>query len=190
MGFKRKRDVDVSPFSTESFTASTPEAQSPTPLPDGQSAMDVDSFPRVKSQEAWNDRGLGGELGSRTRKRFRDGRPDEDVVQSMHTAVSSSGLRRILTEVYREDTPHTFRGSACPAHGRRSAPSRSQTTSRDRLPKRDVQDPHATKATKVNITLFLEHFRATSSIVCSEVPRPREPAALHEREDHECTAMR
>ncbi|KAF2192099.1 hypothetical protein K469DRAFT_716587 [Zopfia rhizophila CBS 207.26] len=84
MGLKRKRSIDESPLSTSSFTASTPEAQSPTPMPhqfDG--AMDIDIESRFNANPSWNfhsGRLSSSDLNTRTRKRFRDNRPDERVI--------------------------------------------------------------------------------------------------------------
>lgn len=83
MGFKRKRSMDDSPMSISSFGAvSTPEAQSPTPFPqhcDG--AMDIDAAAR---STAWDfmsaSRVKSSDWGNRTRKRFRDNRPDERAI--------------------------------------------------------------------------------------------------------------
>jgi hypothetical protein len=83
MGLKRKRSMDQSPLSTSSYTASTPEAQSPTPLPDNHFAMDMDISPRFnmsRARDAHNGRVTSSDLGCRTRKRFRDNRPDESVI--------------------------------------------------------------------------------------------------------------
>ncbi|KAF2201506.1 hypothetical protein GQ43DRAFT_415675 [Delitschia confertaspora ATCC 74209] len=86
MALKRKRSVDLSPLSTSSFSASTPEAQSPSPLPHQfHQAMDIESCSNhFNSISTWNmhtGRLLSSDLGSRTRKRFRDNRPDERVIQ-------------------------------------------------------------------------------------------------------------
>ncbi|KAH7402878.1 hypothetical protein BKA66DRAFT_507732 [Pyrenochaeta sp. MPI-SDFR-AT-0127] len=83
MGFKRKRSMDDSPLSISSFGAvSTPDAQSPTPFPqhfDG--AMDIDTASR---SNAWDftsaSRVKSSDWGNRTRKRFRDNRPDERAI--------------------------------------------------------------------------------------------------------------
>ncbi|KAF2254477.1 hypothetical protein BU26DRAFT_537266 [Trematosphaeria pertusa] len=84
MGLKRKRSTDESPLSASSFgTAPTPEAQSPTPMPDA--AMDIDISSHFQTNRfAWDfssvGRVKGGDWGNRTRKRFRDNRPDERVI--------------------------------------------------------------------------------------------------------------
>ncbi|KAF2476661.1 uncharacterized protein BDR25DRAFT_252819 [Lindgomyces ingoldianus] len=84
MGLKRKRSMDDSPVSTSSFAASTPEAQSPTPIPhqfDG--AMDLDISSHFSLGRWWESRPgrlSSSDVGSRTRKRFRDNRPDERVI--------------------------------------------------------------------------------------------------------------
>ncbi|KAF2000261.1 hypothetical protein P154DRAFT_522734 [Amniculicola lignicola CBS 123094] len=85
MGFKRKRAADDSPASVSSFSPSTPEAQSPTPLPhDHDSAMDLTISSRFSfSPSRWgfpSSRLGSSDLGSRTRKRFRDNRPEERVI--------------------------------------------------------------------------------------------------------------
>ncbi|KAF2653548.1 hypothetical protein K491DRAFT_717942 [Lophiostoma macrostomum CBS 122681] len=77
---KRKRSMDLSPLSTSSYTASTPEAQSPTPLPNNHLAMDMDISPRFNMSQAQEVRNGWGMSSGRTRKRFRDNRPDESVV--------------------------------------------------------------------------------------------------------------
>lgn len=84
MGLKRKRSIDESPVSVSSYATSTPEAQSPTPLPDDyDGAMDLDISTSFNFSKSWNWRRKGVEgtdVGSRTRKRFRDNRPDERVI--------------------------------------------------------------------------------------------------------------
>ncbi|KAH7120004.1 hypothetical protein B0J11DRAFT_73417 [Dendryphion nanum] len=94
MGFKRKRSVSTSPMSISSFgSAPTPEAQSPTPMPDNYANrmdmdMDIDLAPVSRFQfgssnslnSRWSHRLDSSDMGSRTRKRFRDNRPDERVV--------------------------------------------------------------------------------------------------------------
>ncbi|KAF2110369.1 hypothetical protein BDV96DRAFT_501234 [Lophiotrema nucula] len=85
MGFKRKRSIDQSPLSVSSWTASTPEAQSPTPLPhDMDTVMDLDISSRLDTdfRKRWESRRerLHSDIGSRTRKRFRDNRPDERAI--------------------------------------------------------------------------------------------------------------
>jgi hypothetical protein len=84
MGFKRKRSVDDSPLSISSYGAvSTPTAQSPTHLQsfDGAMDMDVDTLPRHNGWDfASASRTKGGDWGNRTRKRFRDNRPDAQAI--------------------------------------------------------------------------------------------------------------
>ncbi|KAF2027009.1 hypothetical protein EK21DRAFT_72909 [Setomelanomma holmii] len=85
MGFKRKRSVDDSPLSISSYGAvSTPEAQSPTPFPqgfDGAMDMDMDTASRHNGWDfASASRVKSGDWGNRTRKRFRDNRPDERAI--------------------------------------------------------------------------------------------------------------
>jgi hypothetical protein len=81
MALKRKRSSDESPLSISSYTASTPDAQSPTPLPDQyDGAMELD-MPRSFDLWARRKGGMeGSSLGCRTRKRVRDNRPDERVI--------------------------------------------------------------------------------------------------------------
>jgi hypothetical protein len=83
MGSKRKRSDDDSPLSVSSYGAfSTPEAQSPIPFPrsfDG--AMDVDTSSRHTGWDfARASRVKSSDWGNRTRKRFRDNRPDENAI--------------------------------------------------------------------------------------------------------------
>jgi hypothetical protein len=81
MALKRKRSPDESPLSISSYTGSTPDAQSPTPLPDQyDGAMELD-MPRSFDLWARRKGGVeGSSLGCRTRKRVRDNRPDERVI--------------------------------------------------------------------------------------------------------------
>ncbi|KAF2440314.1 hypothetical protein P171DRAFT_394657 [Karstenula rhodostoma CBS 690.94] len=84
MGFKRKRSVDESPVSVSSFAGfATPDAQSPTPLPNGYSGMMNLDAPTSRGT-GWDFSNLGriksGDWGLRTRKRFRDNRPDEHII--------------------------------------------------------------------------------------------------------------
>ncbi|KAF2794781.1 hypothetical protein K505DRAFT_274559 [Melanomma pulvis-pyrius CBS 109.77] len=104
MGFKRKRSSDDSPLSISSFGgfSSTPEALSPTPLPDHGGAMDLDTISSSSTsrfnydfgKRSWGlpvTRVEASDLGSRTRKRFRDNRPDERVIheKTMHLLFSA-----------------------------------------------------------------------------------------------------
>ncbi|KAF2009329.1 hypothetical protein BU24DRAFT_428866 [Aaosphaeria arxii CBS 175.79] len=97
MGFKRKRStLDDSPLSMSSFASlNTPEAQSPTPIPHAlHSIMDIDPqsqpytdpaarFGPVKDWFAHAQRVKASDLGCRTRKRFRDNRPDERTIHEI-----------------------------------------------------------------------------------------------------------
>ncbi|CAO2657127.1 Nn.00g032530.m01.CDS01 [Neocucurbitaria sp. VM-36] len=85
MALKRKRSVDDSPLSISSFGAvSTPEAQSPTPFPhgfDGSMDLDVDTASRPNAWDFMSaSRVKNSDWGNRTRKRFRDNRPDERAI--------------------------------------------------------------------------------------------------------------
>ncbi|PSN69907.1 hypothetical protein BS50DRAFT_571237 [Corynespora cassiicola Philippines] len=87
MVLKRKRSVDESPLSLSSFGgfASTPEAQSPAHGFDNP--MDVDAPPTLHSSRfTWDfanaTRTKGSDWGLRTRKRFRDNRPDERAIHA------------------------------------------------------------------------------------------------------------
>jgi len=99
MGNKRKRsDDDDSPLSVSS-------CGSFAPTPEG---MDIDaSAPTSATQAAKFDFGRrswglavtrvdGSDLGSRTRKRFRDNRPDE---KSVHGTLDSAPLRSPYTQL-------------------------------------------------------------------------------------------
>ncbi|RYF43422.1 MAG: hypothetical protein EOO38_18860 [Cytophagaceae bacterium] len=91
MGFKRKRSADDSPLSISSYGfAPTPEVQSPTPFPlglDGAVDMDVDVAARNNGWDfASASRVKSSEWGNRTRKRFRDNRPDERAIHGKHDA--------------------------------------------------------------------------------------------------------
>jgi len=86
MAFKRKRSDDDSPLSVSSYggAVSTPEAQSPTPFVqsfDGSMDLDVDTSRHNGWDFASASRVKSGDWGNRTRKRFRDNRPD---VRSIH----------------------------------------------------------------------------------------------------------
>ncbi|OAG10708.1 uncharacterized protein CC84DRAFT_1139438 [Paraphaeosphaeria sporulosa] len=89
MGFKRKRSVDESPMSVSSFAGfATPDAQSPTPIPNGSSGMmDVDA--PASRGTGWDFSNLGriksSDWGLRTRKRVRDNRPDEHIIHAETT---------------------------------------------------------------------------------------------------------
>ena len=95
MGLKRKRTVDDSPLSVSSFGAvSTPEAQSPTPLPQGfDGAMDID-VTTLSRADVWDfmsaSRVKSSDWGNRTRKRVRDNRPDERAIHGMNVYMRSA----------------------------------------------------------------------------------------------------
>jgi hypothetical protein len=118
MGFKRKRSADDSPLSVSSYAAaSTPEAQSPTPFPqgfDGAMDMDVDTTSRHNGWDfASVSRVKSSDWGNRTRKRFRDNRPDERAIHGRHLSVHVYTLLDILT-LPREHSAETLRGATQP----------------------------------------------------------------------------
>lgn len=82
MSLKRKRSSDLSPLSTTSLLSRA--SQSPTPLlyPSLNGAMDVEAPAPNTQLWAWNRRKpfASSDLASRTRKRFRDNRPDERAI--------------------------------------------------------------------------------------------------------------
>jgi hypothetical protein len=87
MGLKRKLS-DASPFSVSSFgTISTPDAQSPAPFPqhcNNTMDLDTDAPPRPNGWDfASASRTKSSDWGNRTRKRHRDGRPDERTIHGM-----------------------------------------------------------------------------------------------------------
>lgn len=89
MAFKRKRSDDDSPLSVSSYSGavSTPEAQSPTPFPQsfyGSMDVDVDTTRSNGWDFASASRVKSSDWGNRTRKRFRDNRPDERSIHGMH----------------------------------------------------------------------------------------------------------
>lgn len=100
MVLKRKRSMDSSPLSISSFgTAPTPEAQSPCPFPDNfDFSMDLDTCPHsTLFSRSWDARLSSSEMGSRTRKRFRDNRPDERVIHGMYPIYTSQRLESYLS---------------------------------------------------------------------------------------------
>lgn len=96
MALKRKRSVDDSPLSVSSFGAvSTPEAQSPTPIPhsyNGSMDMEIDTASRLSGWDFISaSRVKNGDWGNRTRKRFRDNRPDERII---HGSKDPNSIKR------------------------------------------------------------------------------------------------
>ncbi|KAH3910988.1 hypothetical protein HBH56_139060 [Parastagonospora nodorum] len=84
MGSKRKRCMDDSPLSVSSYTWSTPETQSPIPFPHDAMQMDVDACSRNNGWDFANaSRVKSSDWGNRTRKRFRDNRPDERSIHEI-----------------------------------------------------------------------------------------------------------
>ncbi|KAF2260434.1 hypothetical protein CC78DRAFT_536416 [Lojkania enalia] len=82
MAGKRKRDVQESPVSTSSFASSTPEAPSPSNLPQGES-MELDTpsaRPVLSGSWEFHAARLAAEVDSRTRKRHRDDKPNERAI--------------------------------------------------------------------------------------------------------------
>ncbi|KAF2102399.1 hypothetical protein NA57DRAFT_51980 [Rhizodiscina lignyota] len=81
MGLKRKRsDVNISPESISSF-ASSRISVSPTPGGNDEMAIDVPVKAQPHSTWEWERRSASPwEVNSRTRKRFRDNRPDETTL--------------------------------------------------------------------------------------------------------------
>ncbi|KAF2704896.1 hypothetical protein K504DRAFT_471862 [Pleomassaria siparia CBS 279.74] len=115
MASKRKRSSDDSPLSasSSSFFARTPDSLSPAPFP-YSNAMDIDASSSSSSSSSsstctggipsnktagfdFGKRSWGlqvtrvDDVGGRTRKRFRDNRPDESVVhqKTMHILFSA-----------------------------------------------------------------------------------------------------
>ena len=102
MGVKRKRSFDSSPSSISSIAASScRESTSPTPMPRQlpERIMEMD-VPRNMSDSStwWHSRTdhLAATLNTRTRKRWRDNRPDDIVIHRMmpwnHSPVSATNL--------------------------------------------------------------------------------------------------
>ena len=89
MGVKRKRSFDSSPASIASITASScRESTSPTPMPRQlpESVMEMDVPGNTLGSPTWcRDRTdhLVAKLNSRTRKRWRDNRPDDTIIHRM-----------------------------------------------------------------------------------------------------------
>ena len=100
MGVKRKRSFDSSPASIASIAPSScRESTSPTPLPRQlpESAMEMDDPRNTSSLPAWchsRTDHLAAKLNCRTRKRWRDNRPDDTVIHRMlswnHSLVSAT----------------------------------------------------------------------------------------------------
>ena len=84
MAVKRKRsDSTISPYSTSSSTNTTSRDASSSPSPDVQMSDSVSQWPNVNpSQYAQSAR-----MNSRTRKRFRDNRPDENTIYGLSTTL-------------------------------------------------------------------------------------------------------
>ncbi|KAF1365953.1 hypothetical protein EJ07DRAFT_92683 [Lizonia empirigonia] len=89
MGVKRKHFDDASPTSTSSAGfVSTPDAQSPLPYIQYDSAMDMDNeaSPRTNSWDfSRAQRVKSSDWGNRTRKRVRDNRPDERAIHGTNS---------------------------------------------------------------------------------------------------------
>lgn len=96
MGIKRKHLDDASPTSiSSSGFVSTPDAQSPTRFPqglDGTADMDMDAEPTPRTG-GWDfsraQRTKSSDWGLRTRKRVRDNRPDERVIQGTQLSTTA-----------------------------------------------------------------------------------------------------
>ena len=118
MTLKRKRSVDQWPLSTSPASAS-PTTPSPTPQHarffDATGALAADPRPAVPPRE----RLTSSDLGTRTRKRLRDGRPDESVIHG-----TSAGVGQRSHESLTECLPQRTR---CTSSLPRSAASRSSS---------------------------------------------------------------
>lgn len=119
MGVKRKHFDDASPTSiSSSGFVSTPDTQSPTRFPqglDGSMDMELDTETTSKTN-GWDfsraQRTKNSDWGLRTRKRVRDNRPDERVIQGMclsSSAPSQPGMGEKETD-RKQRTP--FRNSS------------------------------------------------------------------------------
>lgn len=151
MALKRKRSVDESPISVSSFgSVATPEAQSPTPIPiQYDSAMDLDATSHRGLGLGWNfssvGRVKGGDWGLRTRKRFRDNRPDERVIHGMLRNAT-------LSEVIQTDFPRKHYKQAL----LRPAQASSRRTHYVGGPPISTGCACSPEAAEVDITFFLE----------------------------------
>jgi hypothetical protein len=147
---KRKRSVDDSPLSISSYGAvCTPEAQSPVPSPftfQSSMGMDIDAAPR---QHGWDfasaSRVKSSDWGNRTRKRFRDNRPDERAIHGMF--LCRTERRNVVLIVYRKHVAQTLRCSTQPSR-RIPCAIRHCHNPTTKLRRR--------KAAEINTTLFLE----------------------------------
>jgi hypothetical protein len=94
MGLKRKRSsFEASPSSSTSSLSPPPDPMSPTPIRSMPGAVPMDLDHSISSHEAtqWTfewDRESQFSLNSRTRKRFRDNRPDEEAIHSKRSYQS------------------------------------------------------------------------------------------------------
>ncbi|KAH9863086.1 hypothetical protein IAQ61_009361 [Plenodomus lingam] len=109
MTIKRKRsEDDASPLSISSFgTLCTPDTQSPTFSSRCDGAMDLDTDSASRAN-AWNfasaSRVKSSDWGFRTRKRFRDNRPDErsiheNTLNKLFTAQQSTPVLSTIPTV-------------------------------------------------------------------------------------------
>jgi hypothetical protein len=165
MGSKRKRSADDSPLSICSFGAvSTLEAQSPAPFP--SNGWDFTSASRVKNSD-W---------GNRTRKRFRDNRPDEHTIHGM-----------LPTCLEREDSMlMASRKHVKQAIRRPTQPPRTLARSiqQHSTPIPSTNHLDCLKTAKIDAAFFLETTtcaaRPTIHVVCSNAAQPNRvaPASL------------
>lgn len=97
MAMKRKRSSDFSPASSTASWSSSRASQSPTPLSRTfhdahSSSMDIDRPIPSMPIASWNlgvCRLSSTDVNSRTRKRFRDNRPDEEIIHGKLMALLS-----------------------------------------------------------------------------------------------------
>jgi hypothetical protein len=86
MGLKRKRSIDVSPSTSTSSFLSSPSRTSTSPCPDPDqyyNQMDIEAPIANTSFSSWGNtrhESFSSQLNSRTRKRFRDNRPDVEII--------------------------------------------------------------------------------------------------------------
>ena len=152
MGFKRKRSVDESPVSVSSFSScATPEAQSPTPTPNGfNNTMEIDA--PMSRGTGWDFSNLGrvksGDWGMRTRKRHRDNRPDERVIHGTHSHI----LPKTVGTQADKDRNHHQQALLCTTQAaRRAHPVWHPSI---------ATSPRCTEASKVNVAYLLEYLCA------------------------------
>ena len=157
MGLKRKRSIDVSPSTSTSSFLSSPSRTSTSPCPDPHQyydQMDIEAPIANSTFSSWGEtrrESLSSRLNSRTRKRFRDNRPDEEMI---HGKIKHE-TRLLACSILIRIRKHISETLLCAA-----TISRQYNAIIQLIP---TSNPRHRACPEVNTSLLLEHPKSSST---------------------------